>query len=251
MEINPKKSGILEFFGRNYRSFPSLNLGTELEGIPVVAFYKSGDVDKWLTLDRQIEAITQKSNWISTKLWHVLRKVSVSYRINLWTIFIRPLFELLTLFYALERSVSNRSKVERALRVTFKKFTQLKNNIKDKIVNDLMKFDINARAEMNLNLAREKWESRVQNRKVRHPNIRERWKRTIMILLIPREVQEILNLMTALCPKCPQKVCSPEHLKASHQLWLPTYKEIMPEVEKNKRSQYLSIIKEICLRTCR
>jgi hypothetical protein len=71
--LNAKKSGILEFFNRSGHSEATLNIGQEYDGIPVVAFYKYLGmwVDGKLTMDRQIDEINKKANWIQIKLWQL------------------------------------------------------------------------------------------------------------------------------------------------------------------------------------
>lgn len=75
---------------------------------------------------------------------------------NLWTILIRPLFEQLTVLYYSERGATNREQVNIALRDTFRKFTLLK-KIKNEVLHDLMQFDINERAALNMVVTKRKW----------------------------------------------------------------------------------------------
>ena len=114
--LNHKKSGIVEFFKKKGRAKPTLNIGQLYDGIPVCAYYKYLGmwIDGKLTKDRQIEHITDKAKWMVMRLWHLLRKVSLSYRIRLWTIMIRPLFEQVMMLYYSERSSTNKEKVLRA-----------------------------------------------------------------------------------------------------------------------------------------
>ena len=80
---------------------------------------------------------------------------------NLWTIFIRPLFEKLTILYSIEISRCNKAKVELVLRYSFKKFTLLKKNVSNEIVQDLLQFDIEERSADNVEVAKQKWEARL------------------------------------------------------------------------------------------
>ncbi len=114
LKLNAAKSGILEFFSRKGKKNPTLNIGEDFEGLPVVAYYKYLGmwVDSQLSLERQAQAIAKKTDWMTIKLWHILQTASLTFRINLWTVFIRPLFEILTIFYNAEKSVSKKQKVD-------------------------------------------------------------------------------------------------------------------------------------------
>lgn len=237
--LNTSKSGIIEFFTRGGSTKATLNIGAEFDGIPVVAYYKYLGmwVDGTLTMNRQVEAITKKSNWIVIKLWYILRKVSMSYRINIWTILIRPLFEQLSMLYYSERSHINKEMVDRALRMTFKKFTMLKKNVSTAIIDDLMRFNINNRADRNMEATKTKWETRMgQLMYVRAPESQqEQFKEEKTPRLLPKELQEVLNLSTALCPRCSGEVCSHSHMKEEHCIIIPEYKSMILEIERRTK----------------
>lgn len=238
LALNDSKSGIVEFFSRGRKTKVTLDIGSEFEGIPVVVYYKYLGmwVDGKLTMDRQIEAITNKANWMVIKLWHLLRKVSLSYRINLWTVLIRPLFEQITMLYYTERSPSNKEMVRRALRQTFKKFAMLKKNIKSEIIEDLMRFDIDDRANRNMTSTKRKWAYRT-GEDIQESDVEEPEERKYRIL--PKELQELLNLMTAQCPKCVKgtyTVCNVNHMRETHQIILPTYGHIIEEIERRSEA---------------
>ena len=118
-------------------------------------------VDQKLYMDTQVQQIKKKADWISIKLWPVLKRVSMQYCKNLWTILIRPLFEQLTILYNAEKSKTNKGKIELALGYTFKKFTLLKRNTSTDITHDLMQFNIDERSMTNTEIAKQKWEARL------------------------------------------------------------------------------------------
>ena len=121
LALTAAKSGIVEFLPRRGRK-KTLNIGQEYEGIPICERYKYLGmwVDQKLYMDTQAQHIKKKADWISIKLWPVLKRVSMQYCKNLWTILMRPLFEQLAILYNAEKSKTNKGKIELALRYTFK-----------------------------------------------------------------------------------------------------------------------------------
>ena len=237
LALNAAKSGIVEFLPRRGRK-KTLHIGQEYEGIPICERYKYLGmwVDQKLYMDTQVQQIKKKADWISIKLWPVLKRVSMQYCKNLWTILIRPLFEQLTILYNAEKSKTNKGKIELALRYTFKKFTLLKRNTSTDITHDLMQFNIDERSMTNTEIAKQKWEARLAfssytaDRKVdisQRPQERK-------TRFLPKELQQILNLMVAKCPKCKgtgTRICSKQHLEQQHQIIIPTYADLIKSIE--------------------
>ena len=128
-------------------------------------------------------------------------------------------------------SESNKENILRVVRGSFKKFTMLKQNVRNDTIYDLMQFNILDRAKINMHLAKCKWKERsgydmeitteeiipLQSKKPR---------------LLPKELSEVINLMTAKCPKCTKAWCNPTHMASAHSISIPSYKEIIAEVEK-------------------
>ena len=128
LELNAKKSGIVEFTPRRGNQTKYLKVNSEFEGIPVLNEYRYLGLilDGKLTMTKQLELIDKKANFQVTKLWPILKIISLEERMNLWTILVRPLFEMLIFLYYAERSLTNIDKVDKLLRKTFKKFCMLK-----------------------------------------------------------------------------------------------------------------------------
>jgi len=61
-------------------------------------------VNQKLTLSSQLSMIDEKVRFQVIKLWPVLKAFSLDERINLWTILVRPLFEMLIFPYLAEES---------------------------------------------------------------------------------------------------------------------------------------------------
>ena len=93
-----------------------------------------------------------------------------------------------------------------------------------------MQFNILERTDRNMWKVKRKWEERVGKQlyvpedapSSREPS-KKRW--------IPKELQELLNIETALCPQCKGEVCKPQHLREVHNILIPDYSQIMTEIE--------------------
>ena len=115
-------------------------------------------MDKWKTYNRSPDQhIKEKTNFLVYKLWPLLKKVSLDYRINLWRVLVKPLFEMKAGLYFLENK-SNKDKVLRCLRKTFKSFTLLCRN-----VDELMSFQFEERAQEFWESVRIKWKARKEH----------------------------------------------------------------------------------------
>ena len=153
---------------------------------------------------------------------------------NSWTILIRPLFGQLTMFYNAGKSKTNKGKIELALIFTFKKFMLLKKNTNNDIIHDLMQFNVEERSATDTEIAKQKWEAGLARtyytaelRVDPSERPQERKRR-----FLPKELQQILNLMTAKCTKCEgTRFCSKQHLELQHQIIVPTYMELIKSIE--------------------
>jgi len=240
LNLNESKSGVMEFLPRQGGNL-TLNIGQEFEGIPIVACYKYLDVwiDQKLTMELQIEHIKSKSDWISIKMWHLLKRISLDYRKNLWTILIRPLFDQISILYYCERAKCHKEKVDTLLRYTFRKFTLLKKNVPTYIVDDLMDYKMDERANHNITITKTKWQNRLGKKLyVEENQVDDEKKEKVRIL--PKELLQFINLQVAKCIKknC-QSRCSKEHLETEHQIIVPTYKETIKIIErKSEEARY-------------
>ena len=94
-----------------------------------------------------------------------------------------------------------------------------------------MQFDINARANQNMAATKHKWEVRMGKELYIKDELIPSTSKTRRIL--PKEVQRILNLLAAKCPVCQQsRSCSKEHMEHTHQILIPTYKEMIETIER-------------------
>ena len=121
-------------------------------------------LDQKLTVAPQLQHIRKKSYFVSRQLSPFLGKISLDYRMNLWTVFIRPLFDqIMGILYA-ERNHANPKKVRTLLRMTFKSFTLLPSNTENKVIDRLMKYNIDERAAYMIEKNSIKWDARKERK---------------------------------------------------------------------------------------
>ncbi len=159
IQLNEKKSGILELLPRmgNYR--PRYKNIDTMEGIPFTTSYKY--LGTWITskmsMKPQLDHIRKKTDFIVNKLYPLLNEVSLSYRINLWTILLRPLFDQLAQLYTIEKAKSNLLKAERIYKYSFKRFTLLTKRTPDALIYELTGVTLQDRANSITTNAERKW----------------------------------------------------------------------------------------------
>jgi hypothetical protein len=242
LKLNERKSGIVEFLPKYGKTGRELTIGKNYEGIPVVESYKylGVQVDSKLTLNPQLSHIESKTNYIYFKLWPVLNKVSLDYRINLWNMLIKPLFEMCLSLYT-EISSTNQEATRTMIRKTFRKLTLLKKNVSRDTVEKLMDFDFDQRVAETMEVTKVKWEARKRNVTPEYPtketmtkNLKKKLK-----ILYPKELQEMLNISTAVCNKC-RVPCGPAHMVTEHKIYIPdteTVLQRMKEINEKGRNQ--------------
>ena len=103
----------------------------------------------WIDLRYETQDITlikfriEKVFFIKQKLAPVLSKVSLDYRKNLWTTFIRPLIEFYLPIFHLKPSLEAQERISRVIRRRFKMFTGLSKTTPNRIILALNGFDPN------------------------------------------------------------------------------------------------------------
>ena len=251
--LNSKKSGIIEFIPRS-KSYPSsLRTDTLFEGIPVVNEYKYLGLilDKKLTCQPQLQHIERKTTYQCTALWPILKAVSLSQRITLWTILIRPLFEMLIFPFHIEKTKSGIGLVRRKVRWSFKKFCLLKSNIDNKTIEALMDFDFNKRADQVVKTTEIKWEFRIKGKMPSKEDFPKFPNNTQKQVWYPMEFAELLNIKTALCKEC-KVPCNSSHLQQQHGIQVPENQELLQlmkekseELKKGTGKQKKELLQEL------
>ena len=248
--LNAKKSGIVEFLPRSKTHPPTLKNGAILEDIPIVTDYKYLGliVDQKLTSQKQRKHIEDKTKHQCAALWAILKAISLSERMHLWTMLTRPLFEMLIFPYYAERSKTYVEKIHNMLIRTFKKFSLFRQNTNTKLIERLMNYNFAERAGLIVEITKLKWIARMNNEapdKSIFPkkiNAKDKQKQ----IWYPREVVELINLKTALCKQC-STPCNSNHLQTYHNIEIPSNDEILNLAEKQSEeySKDPSLEKEI------
>jgi len=205
-----------------------------------------------VTLDPQLKHIERKSGFILSKLAIFTRKISLYYRKNLWKVFIQPLIEASTLLFASEKAKTNRAKLERICRKTFKQFVGLKPRASVELTAKLMNFDLSQRAEHSFKLNKAKWEA-FRDRTVldekgfnKMQTINSKIKDVTKYL--PKELVDYTNRLSKMCHKCPDTVMTSKHLKFEHKLEIPAPGDLLDDIEKrlqeNKKLELVEMKEE-------
>jgi hypothetical protein len=135
------------------------------------------------------------------------------------------------MLYFTERSPTNKEKVLQSIRMSFKRFLLLKKNIKNEFVTDLCNFNFEERATYNMIITKRKWEDRVGKKLYVEEEMPEQ-KPPQHRRILPIELQEYLNLMTAKCPQCLGQICKEKHMREQHNINIPTYETVIREIER-------------------
>ncbi len=223
ISLNPAKSGILEVPPKYGNT--ALEVGSSLDGIPVVNSYKYLGVwiDQKLSPKRHLdflfgakktrssdgEAKKGKVNYLVNSLGPCFKDISFSYRTNLWITFIRPLFLPLATFGSIITE-SERESICTKLKVSLKKFLKLPRNFRDDILMQAVQIDFGKWIEIEHRNNMKRWTSR-QWRLTCEKESLEKYEMSARRWL-PLEFGNLLNRFTAFCWKC-RRPFYPEHLE--------------------------------------
>jgi len=241
MLLNRKKSAVVEFLPRHAQK--RFITGSHILEIPVQNRYKYLAVwlNQKLHLEDQIAHIRKKSDFLSNRLGPLLSKSSLEYRKNLWELFVRPLFEFTLPIHAIEPTQSRKQGLKNLLKHTFKRFTKISKTAPDSLVLRLCGYDLDQRAEEVVCIQREKWNYRkkiwvsgVKQVADVYITLKEipilsedeivdsEEENTNLCKNIPAIGVEYANLLTRICPKCPEKrIMNKRHLMEVHNLNFP------------------------------
>lgn len=208
------------------------------EGIPVLNRYKYLGLwlDYKLQMDPQMQHIKKKSQYVSSKLYLMIVNCSLETRINFWNIFCRPLIEqTFALFYD-EDSRSNKRNLLNLVRSTFRKMTLLSNRVEIAIIDKFMGYDIEEHCKNAVKKAKDKWERRMGRstpdcegiEKEHNNHIR---KEKGIKNLMPKELIDYANILTAKCTKCENTIARISHLRAVHNLVIPDVIELWDQLK--------------------
>jgi len=127
---------------------------------------------------------------------------------------------------------SDKDAVLRSIRKTYKKFTMLKKNVSNGVINTLMNFDFKNRVRNVLMPTKCKWEARKSHTIPTYPQRLPSPTHPFAGTIFPRALRQLLNLSTALCPRCPSKVaCSSSHMLNQHNVYIPDHDVIFKKIQ--------------------
>ena len=118
---------------------------------------------------------------------------------------------------------SDKDVVLRSIRKTYKKFTMLKKNVSNGVINTLMNFDFKNRVRNVLMPTKCKWEARKSHTIPTYPQ---------RLPSPTHPFDQLLNLSTALCPRCLSKVaCSSSHMVNQHNVYIIDHDMIFKKIQ--------------------
>ena len=240
----------MEFRNRRNRK-TELKIGETYRDYPIIKKYKYlGTLfsDK-LELGPQIQFINQKVHFMKQKLNPCLHNGSLEFRKNLWQVFVVPLFEFTLPIYHAEEAATNRVKVEKLLRRSFKIFTGLGNNVKNQLIDELMGYNPQERSEYMKYVSEKKWESRCKGEKY-SPKCDPNKKMAIpqnkpnKCKYFSKQMIKYINLQTAICPKCketnPKQICTREHLETVHHVKIDSVESILDQLNQTSKKEVIN-----------
>ena len=284
LHINKQKSGIVQFRHRRSKLSDEDIQWREKHhnvflGYPIVPEYRylGTLLTEKLTIDSQLAAIAKKSRFIASKLFPALHNSTLSYRYNMWQIFIAPLFDFILPLISVEFYASPVQRAELLLRKTLRQFTFLHNNVSINTFHNLFNYHLRDRAKLLEYISHQKWLARLQGRHyyptrdLHFSELSEQCTHPNRCKLLPSQFVTLTNTLTTICPVCrlnndTKIICTQQHLKQKHRLEIDGPNEIIQlaeqirEDEKTRkkegrtiltRSQMIGILQDKCLESIR
>lgn len=234
--LNKDKSGIVEFTSR--RSRPR-DLTVNLNGYPVLPKYKY--LRTWfnnkLTVKDQLDHVKSKGIFIFNKLKMFIRDTSADLRLNLWILFLRPLFEFTFPLLAIDNTQTHKKNVMLLFKKTFKLFIGVSKNTEDTTIHSFLGYNPSDR----INLMRTEIVHSTTMRFagiVYNTNKVNTWEGNSLSRL-PSNFIRFVNLQSAMCPQHPQMRFTNHHFNHLHRLphmrIMPSISELISKYNKKKR----------------
>ena len=157
----------------------------------------------------------------------MLKHCSLETRTNFWILFCRPLLEQTFALFHEEQYNSNKEALMLTLRVTFRKLTMLTRNVGVEIINKFIGYDFVKESMRAIEVAKYKWINKDPDfqeirwiefkDKMKDLEAQEEKKKNLM----PKELVEYTNLLTAKCTKCKEMISKASHLLNVHNIEVP------------------------------
>ncbi len=254
MNLNEKKSGIVEFVDRTMK----LKLKDQtFQGFPICNEYRylGLKLTNKLSMKNQLNFIWWKAKEIHKRLCPFLLNAELDSRKNFWQMFVQPLIEFVLPLYQCEPTKSNINKADSIIRGTFKLFTGLNSRTSNEIVDFLSGYNFKLRARLIYDISLKKWDFRKKGKQFCYKLLPKYIKQALnpdkpnACKRMPKEFITYLNTTKSLCPLCNVPNSFP-HLKYTHGCDFPDCKFVInltkSEREKKKpRKQSLMAVREI------
>ena len=214
--LNYDKSGILNI--KNRSNSQRMVTGKTFRNFPVVTEYKYLGI--WLgeTLHPKYHftnvKVSSKIAFIEAKLRTIARETTTPYFvINLWTLFIRPLFDY-AIIHALIYDTGYIETVLKKQRKSFKEVLKLKKSTNNSIVEGMMGYHPLELAKQFLEQAGDKWSARLHN--LEFPLKNKSYKIDSDTILMNWDTIKCNNLMNSGCATHSGGILTPHHLRTMH-----------------------------------
>ena len=218
----------------------------EFLGYPIKKGYKylGCILDQKLNGKKCFKKSTDKINHIKATLSPMLSNCTLEYRKNIWQIFIQPLCDFVTPYHFFERSKDQKNFIKTIIRKSFKSKYYLNLRIPNNIIEKLMGYKINERADNLVMISDEKNRCRREGVQSYKPDTLSKYKNC---LYQPKKVIEYPNLAAKQCLVCKNKNPNiyqrliAEHLRQIHCIKIKTFDQILDYtkvLERDKIMEY-------------
>ena len=209
----------------------------KVEEIPVVKQYRYLGLifDQKLTIHAHMEHINRKILFQVNALSKILPNITAGYRKSLWMTFIKPMYELASLLYQSDSTMTNKNWLERIVTKSFKRIVGLGKTTPTELVQSLSGYRIQERAKILWDEANKKWHNRMQgNTHMTKVSISRKTKD--LLKNITQEGIKLINLLNKLCPICKNQKMTIKHLKL-HRIYYPEITQIFMEINRKVEQQ--------------
>jgi hypothetical protein len=169
-----------------------------------------------------------------------LSSISAEGRKDMFRTLVLPLFNATYMLLTQEPSKTHRETLERTKKIIFKQFMGLSKSTNSILVEDMLRTNIEEKANLEYERSLAKWEAR----KIREPfeDLKEKEKKINPLKGVPSTWIELVNTQCKKCPKCKDKLTNRFHLLYKHgfrlkhisRIWR---EEILPVTEDTERKR--------------
>lgn len=168
-----------------------------------------------LTLNDQLAHI-KKSFFITHKLALFIKETSADMKVNLWTVFIRPLFEFTYPLLTHEKYATHKEKMLNLLRFSFRKFVGLIKHVDNDLVYYILGFKPDDRIEIVRQHTPRIYEAREQGLSL-HTCPINTWEGQ-SLSRVACNIFKLINIQCGMCPAHPQARLTVNHYNTHHRL---------------------------------